>query len=138
VGTVLSVASIAAYAYSDRQLWAWMAIVLFGVLAVSFAWTARDEYHLRVKAEGLNARPLFLERAIADGRALIRMTDVMNMGIEWERWRPETSEMLREQFGLREAQNFFDAAGVGEHPDRFRVPAYVKAQIEFLEALAKR
>jgi hypothetical protein len=43
--------------------------------------------------------------------------------------------MLREHFGLTEAQDFFDAAEMGESPNRLQVPAYVKAQVEFLKAL---
>ncbi len=131
----------AAFLATARHYWAWVAIVALWLLAVSFALTTRAEYKGRL---ALEQRPQqerrahtqqLLARAIADGHAIMDMTDVMNMGIQWERWRPETWEMLREHFGLAQAQDFFDAAEMGEHPNRLQVPAYVEAQVEFLEAL---
>jgi hypothetical protein len=109
-------------------------LLVVGALLLTSRWFGFPIRALRQRgAEG----PDPLAKAIADGHAIQLMTDVQNMGIEWDRWHSGVWEMLDRHFGLAEAQDFFDAAGIGSRPDRRRVPAYVAAQIEYLEGLRK-
>jgi putative flippase GtrA len=44
MGVLATLASIAAFAVTSEYALAWVAIAVAVLLAVSFAWTARDEY----------------------------------------------------------------------------------------------
>jgi len=59
--------------------------------------------------DGCAQAPL-LDRVIADGHALLAISDHTSFVMQWDRhWRPETYEMLRREFGLSAALDFADA-----------------------------
>jgi len=88
---------------------------------------------------GHNPRRVALDKAIADGHALLRfmspqqMISSRSLTAQWEQWRDGTFEMLREHFGLGTAQDFQVAGRRGTHP-----ALWVAQQVEFLEDLKRK
>jgi hypothetical protein len=97
-------------------------VALFVAGALLFVWALRS---------GNPARAL-LDRAISDGRTVARLPDPTAIFMEWERWRRETYEMVREHFGLAAAHGFAEAGGA-ETSQLAR--DWTLAQVEFLEGL---
>ena len=112
VGIVVALATVVAFALTSEYLLAWIAIGALTLLVVSFAWTAKDEHDRRIAAEGLDAWPLFLERAISDGEALLEVKEATTLFNEWEVWASRIYEHLREVRGLKIAREFSNASVV--------------------------
>jgi hypothetical protein len=132
IGVVLTVVSIAAFAVSSRYVLAWVAIGLMVLLVVSLALTAREEHTLRVKVEGSDVWPAFLEHSIADGHTLLGIENPGVFRDEHQAWHEKVYAWLREHRGLREAQGF------ASPQDATSRRAWATVQVEFLEGLRNR
>jgi hypothetical protein len=73
-GSAVTLVGLVTFAATASLPLAWLTIAALLLLAVSLAWTARDEYAARVAWEGLDGRIAELERAIDDGHAIGRMS----------------------------------------------------------------
>jgi hypothetical protein len=96
-------------------------VVLFVVGALLFVWALHSG----------NPACALLDRAISDGQAVARLRDPTAAFMEWERWRKETDEMMREHFGLAAAHGFAEAGAARSQ----LVADWALAQVEFLEGL---
>jgi hypothetical protein len=57
VGAMATVASVGAFGYTERELWAWRSIGALSLVVVSLALTAQEAYHARVAAENRTHMP---------------------------------------------------------------------------------
>lgn len=97
VGLAATALGIVSFALSEDLSWAWLAIGSLLLLVVSLG----SELWMVQHRMAAHQRPL-LDRAIADGHALLTISDHTSFVMQWDRhWRPETYEMLRREFGCR-------------------------------------
>jgi hypothetical protein len=116
--------------------WSWpvrvfppLGMFALGALCVAWAWRG-----------GHDPKHAMLDKAIADGHALLSIEDHHNFVMQWAcHWRPETYEMLRREFGLATAMDFADAIDrlLRESGNRQKPRAWVTAQVEYLEGLRR-
>jgi hypothetical protein len=131
VGLVATALGIVSFAVSEHLPWAWLAIGALLLLVVSLGselW--------KVQRPELGPDQAALDRAIADGRALLRYISpqhgIVSQSVlnQWTHWRDGTFAMLRQHYGLATAQDFQAAGTGGNHPGH-----WVAKQVEFLENL---
>lgn len=134
VSAAATLAAILGFVLTSRYVLALVAIGLALALAVSFAWTAREEHQARLLAEGQDAWPQFLGRAIDDGEALLEIQSPAAMYERWEPWARRVHERLEKDRGLKAALDFADTwVERGGNPNDTR--AGVSSQLAYLREL---
>ncbi len=135
VGLAATALGIVSFALSKDLSWAWLAIGSLLLLVVSLG---SELWMVQHKTAAPQAR--LLDRAIADGHALLTIRDHTAFVMQWDRhWRPETCDMLRKEFGLSAALDFADAMdSLLRETSRQDPRAWTAVQVEFLEGLRAR
>jgi hypothetical protein len=135
VGFAATALGIVSFVLSEDLSWAWLAIGSLLLLVMSLG----SELWIVEHRMAAHQAPL-LDRAIADGHALLTISDHTSFVMQWDRhWRPETYEMLRREFGLSAALDFADAMdSLLRETGRQDPRAWTGAQVECLERLRSR
>jgi hypothetical protein len=132
VGSLATVAGAVAFAVTEHVALAWLAILGLCVLVVSLVWGLADAHRvLRTDPDPIRS---MLDRAIADGRALLTLHEGGSyQWDEWRAWETATSRNLREQVGLQAVYDFEAPAAREREPRGERIAAQV-ACLEDLRA----
>jgi hypothetical protein len=87
---------------------------------------------------GQDPRKGLLDKAIADGRAILAVKDHHVLWSNWNQWNHDVLHVLRERFGVAAGLELGDAGRAALDASGQDVRAWLAAEVEYLEELRAR